>query len=243
MADPVLAQHAAKEASSVTSLTVDASSPVPWAPSAAGHLIAVQVVSYAGGTISVTDGTNTYDTAYNGAASPFWGSACFFLKNSPAGISAITVHISNSSFVSVRVTEWSGIDTVSPLDGFLPDIGGFGATQLSPWAIPNFGSLFLQKSYTNSQANVLLLGTVVSDTTNAATAISTDASWTKIDERNVAGFANLDHRNDYKLLSSVQTFSPGTPCYFGTVNHDSVVPTMAAFKASLDPTPCTVTAN
>src|SRR5947207_1788538 len=138
-----LVQHAANESTTATTLTCSSGSPVAWASGGAGHLNFVQVIAFGVNTTSVSGNVNgSYTNIFNvDGAGFFFGVSDWYFKNTAAGDTTITVtnNAGNSGDFSIRCTEFSGLDTVAPLDDFIPATSGVnvGCGSGVNWAIPS----------------------------------------------------------------------------------------------------------
>ena len=111
----------------------------------AGNLIVVSVSGWPNNTIAVSDNRgNSYSIAGNVLTSSGAYSAIYYAKNVVAGTTTVTVRTGRSGAqISMVVAEFSGVDTVSPLDSAAGAVGTGTAPSSGSMTPTNAGDLVI----------------------------------------------------------------------------------------------------
>jgi hypothetical protein len=188
----------------------------------AGNLIIVAIQGSAissNPTVSDSRG-NTYTKigSVNGGGGPAY-SYLYYAKNIAAGANTVTVTLNNGGDLGFHISEWSGLDTTSPVTASSTGVATSSAT------------LWSASSLTTTAANSLLFS--FGGTESSAETFTAGTNFTKITDQ-----PSHSSMAQYRVVSSTGSYNSTM-----TVNTaDSAwVVIMAAFKAATVVTPATPT--
>jgi hypothetical protein len=182
-----------QKATNLTLNDQNLSSTLP-SPVTAGNLIVVSVSGWPNlpATTPVTDSLgNTYSIAGDILVSQGAYSAIYYAKNIKGGTNTVTFDtVSSEGQISMVVAEFSGVDTISPLDSTIGTV--------SSGTVPSSGVM------TPSQAGVLVIG---SGTHNGTTVTTAGSGFTMIDIPTEDSANHQPLAMEYQVLSGSQPVS------------------------------------
>jgi hypothetical protein len=168
----------------------------------AGELITVHVgtgeASGASPGSTVVDNLgSSYATAWSDHIAYQYNDELFYLANAPSGITSLTITLNNGIvFGGAIVGHYKGAATTAPLDVSSSPTAG------SPLASWSSGSV------TTTQANELLVGTVIGVPATGSMTLAAGGSWTldgTLSSADFDGGNGNELANSYQIVSTIQT--------------------------------------
>lgn len=158
----------------VSGTDVSSIAPTLSTPSTSGDLLVALIDTSANTTVTAPSGWSKAKSVYKSGAG---SSQIWYETNNPGGVSSATFSLSQADSVVAQLSEWSGVELVSPLDGSGSATAGSGAS--------------LTVSATAADPNELA---ITNFTTGTATTFTPESGWTDL-----LSAASDNHSGDYQI--------------------------------------------